>query len=370
MKKMIKNIIYYFFCLFKIKDNLITFESYSGKNFSCNCKAIYDCIKKEKLNYNCKIFVKKNVQLEDNYKKDVVYKSTVRWLYYNAISKYWIKNTGAYGGLPKRKGQIYINTWHSGSILKKQGYDLDNTPIEKRIPRDNVKDWDWFVAGSKEKADVLAKSMGYNGKIVVLGMPRIDYLINFKEEEKRRIKQQLNLGNKKIILYAPTFRDDDLNGIGNVKALDKIVVPDQYIMLVKFHPFVKLNSFNYKNMINVSNYNDINELFVIADVLITDYSSVVFDYSNLKRPAILYAYDLDNYKEMRNFYIDYKKTMPGPIVENVDELNKQLLNIDSINKNYKDKQQRFYDRFCSMNDGTATKKFVELLKSGHFKKEN
>ena len=93
--------------------------------------------------------------------------------------------------MPKRKGQIYINTWHSGGILKKQGYDLENTPMEKRIPLDSVKDWDWFAAGSKEKAKVYSDSVGYKGNIIVLGMPRIDRLINFNKLELRKLKIKL-----------------------------------------------------------------------------------------------------------------------------------------------------------------------------------
>lgn len=366
MQNIIKKVLYNVFSKLRVNQKLITFESYGGKNFSCNCKAIYDEIKEKKLDYSCKIFINKNVTLDEKYKEDIVYRGTIKWIYYTATSKYWIKNTGAYGGLPKRKNQIYINTWHSGSILKKQGYDIENVPLEKRTPKDNVKDWDWYVAGSEEKAKVLNNSTGYKGNTVVIGMPRIDYLINFKQEDIKRIKKKLNIEQKRVIFYAPTWRDNDVEGKNNSSILDGIIIPDGYVMLVKFHPLVKYTSINNEKIINVSKYNDINELFVIADVLISDYSSVIFDYSNLKKPIILYAYDFDEYKDLRDFYIDYEKTMPGPIVKTIDELNEELTKIDTISIRYREKQEKFYESYCSSNDGQATKRFIDLLVSGYF----
>lgn len=367
MKSFIRNLIHKLFCLLQINNNVITFESYAGKNFSCNCKAIFDEIQAQSLGYICKIFINKGVKLEDKYKKHIVYRGTIKWIYYTAISKYWIKNTGAYGGLSKRKGQIYINTWHSGGILKKQGYDLENVPLEKRIPLDNVKDWDWFVAGNEEKAVIFSNSSGYKGNTIVLGMPRIDCLINFSKVEVDNIKSKLNIPkNKKVILYAPTYRDNDKLGKNNHKALNGIKIPKDYILLIRFHYYNEKKIINGKNIINVSDYNDINDLYLISDILITDYSSVVFDYSNLKRPVILYAYDLDYYKLARDFYIDYEKEMSGPIVKNIEELNKVLANIEKFNNQYKKKRERFYKRFCSMNDGQASKRFVELLVSNYF----
>ena len=149
-------------------------------------------------------------------------------------------------------------------------------------------------------------------------------------------------------------------------ALEDIKIPNDYILLVRFHYYNDVRDVSHKNIIDVSKYNDINDLYIIVDLLITDYSSVVFDYSNLRRPVILYAYDLDDYKEARNFYINYEKDMPGPVAKTVEELNEELKNIDTIFNRYKDKRERFYKRFCSINDGQATKRFIEMFINGYF----
>lgn len=108
MKRIIKNIFYNLFCLLPINNKVITFEVFSGKKYADSPRAIYEEIKKEKLDYICKWFMNKNNDVSNIDKNDVVYKSTIKWLYYTAISKIWIKNTGAYGGLKKRNKQIYI----------------------------------------------------------------------------------------------------------------------------------------------------------------------------------------------------------------------------------------------------------------------
>lgn len=369
MLKIIRKILSKLFSIFPINKRIVTFESFSGKNFTGNCKAILDEMLSRNLDYDYKIFIKKKVSIDNKYQKYIIYKYTLKWLYYTTISKYWIKNTGAYFGLEKRKKQIYINTWHSGGSLKKQGYEMDNTPLDKRKPTSNVRDWDWYVAGSKEKAEEIVNSYGYKGKIYVLGMPRIDYLLNFKKVNIEKIKKQIGIKTKKVILYAPTFRDNDMSGKNNEKVLDGINIPSDCTLLVKFHPHVKLTELKNKKIINVSSYKDINELFIISDCLITDYSTVIFDYSNLKRPIILYAYDFEDYNKKRGFSMDYKKEMPGPIAKNMKELNDIINNVDVYSKKYKKQQELFYERFCSYNDGKAAKRFVNLFIESFFEKE-
>lgn len=370
VKQAVKKTMLYCFWLMPIREDVITFEAYSGQKIDGNPKAIYMGLKSKKCKYKLKWFVNKNILsscLNQVDKKELVVKGTIKWIYYTSVSKYWIKNTGKYGGMAKRRKQIYLNTWHSANVLKKQGYDLLDVSLENRVPLSSVANWDWYIAGSDEKAIVLSRSMGYTGKIKVLGMPRTDAIVNHTQKQAEEIRNKLGISIKeKVILYAPTFRDNDLDGKNIENVLSEIVIPEGCIFLTRLHHLTKINGVDRIDMLDVSKYPDINHLFIIADLLISDYSSVIFDYSNLRKPVILYAYDFEEYLSMRGFYLDYEKVMPGPIVKNVDELNFNLANIGQIDNKYKKKRESFYDMYCKMNDGNATNRFIEILRKREF----
>ena len=113
---------------------------------------------------------------------------------------------------------------------------------------------------------------------------------------------------------------------------------------------------------NVSQYDDIAELYLISDILITDYSSVFFDYANLKRPILFYTYDLDEYEnELRGFYIDIRTEVPGPLLKTTEEVIESIKNIDSLTEEYSEKYDKFYERFCNLEDGNASKRVVESV---------
>ena len=205
--------------------------------------------------------------------------------------------------------------------------------------------------------------------IIEQGYPRNDFLYNYTEDDVKRIKQKLGIDgiNKKIILYAPTWRDNQHQaGVGYTYKtevdFDKLQkeLQDEYIILFRAHYFVS-NSFDfekYKGFIyNVSNLDDVNETYVVSDILITDYSSVFFDYANLKRPMLFYMYDFEEYKdEMRGFYIDIDE-LPGEITKTEDE----LINAIRHTKNfeYNEKYKKFNDKFNYLDDGQAAKRTVE-----------
>ena len=114
--------------------------------------------------------------------------------------------------------------------------------------------------------------------------------------------------------------------------------------------------------IDVSNYSDISELYLISDCLITDYSSVMFDYGVLKRPQIFFAYDLDKYaKDLRGFYLDYHKDLPGPIYQDAYQLAEDLQHLNQIETDYKPKIDKFYNDFCSIENGNAAKAIADLI---------
>ncbi|MGX8680268.1 MAG: CDP-glycerol glycerophosphotransferase family protein, partial [bacterium] len=149
-------------------------------------------------------------------------------------------------------------------------------------------------------------------------------------------------------------------------------IGDEYVILFRTHYFVasKFDLEAYEGFIyNVSRYNDINDLYVISDALITDYSSVFFDYANLRRPMFFYMYDLDEYKnDVRDFYIDLS-TLPGPITMTQDDLVKEIKNVDHYFETYGEKYQAFHDRFNYLDDGHAAARIVEHCIVNHVDKE-
>ena len=113
---------------------------------------------------------------------------------------------------------------------------------------------------------------------------------------------------------------------------------------------------------DASSYNDISELYLISDILITDYSSVFFDYGNLKRPVLFFTYDLEKYRDMlRGFYLDIEKDVPGPLLYTSDEVIDAIENIDKINEKYKQRYEEFYERFCSVDDGHASERICKKV---------
>lgn len=144
----------------------------------------------------------------------------------------------------------------------------------------------------------------------------------------------------------------------NLENLQK-EIGEEYVILLRMHYLISnaLDLSGYEDFaIDVSNYNDISELYLISDALITDYSSVMFDFGILKRPQFFFAYDIEKYdKGLRGFYMDYMKELPGEIITDEFELAEQLKNIDEHKEKYKDKIEKFYDKFCSIEKGQSSK---------------
>ena len=114
--------------------------------------------------------------------------------------------------------------------------------------------------------------------------------------------------------------------------------------------------------INGCDYDDITDLYLVSDILMTDYSSVFFDYANLERPILFFTYDIDKYRDvLRGFYLDMEKDLPGPLLLTNDDVVDAIKNIDQIKEQYKDRYKEFYDRFCCVDDGNAAKRVVEAV---------
>ena len=380
----------YYYLFYKVDDKTIFFESFGGASASCSPKAIDNYLIENKDYKDYKfIWAFKNPEKDHLIKRNknlIIVKSKSKDYYkYLSKSKYWIVNSLLDLSVIKKKNQIYVQCWH-GTPLKKLRCDITVTGSvlntkEEVIKRNNldVAKIDYFISPSKYSTEKFTsafnlKNLNKENIIIEKGYPRNDKLINYTQNDINDIKEKLNIKtNKKIILYAPTFRDDEhKSGLGYTYKLNidfdklKKELGKDYVILFRAHYFIA-NSFDfnkYKDFVyNVSDYDDINDLYIISDLLITDYSSVFFDYAILKRPILFYMYDYKNYKtKLRDFYLDLKE-LPGPIIEKQEDLVKDIKQIDKVFNKYKEYYQTFNKKFNPYEDGKSSIRVVkEIIK--------
>ena len=378
---------------YKMDDKVIFFEAFGGRNYTCSPKAIYEKMLEMKEFEDFKVvwaFVdpSKHEVLNDN-RLTIVKTNSKEYYKYFSIAKYWIVNSIIDEGIIKKKNQVYVQCWH-GTPLKKLRYDIEvngavlNTveEIRKRNDRD-AKKFDYFISPSEYCTEKFTsafnlKALGKKNIIIEKGYPRNDFLFNKTKKDIDNIKKKLGLPlDKKVIFYLPTFRDNQhTSGVGYTYnlAIDfnslKKKFSKEYIILFSPHYFIanSIDLSKYKGFVfNVARYDEINELYLVSDIIMTDYSSVFFDFANLKRPMLFYMYDFDDYQNnLRDFYISLDE-LPGPISKTQDELENNLKNIDSIFKDYKGKYEKFNKKYNYLDDGNASERVIKVIFKEMFK---
>lgn len=365
------------FLKLSMKDNWVFCESFFGKSYSDSPKYVYEYLQE---NYPGKY---KFIWVDDKkgtiipYKHSRVKRFSIRYCYYLARCKYYIFNSRQPVWIKKRVGNVFLQTWH-GTPLKRLVFDLEDinsaTPRYKKQTYRQSRSWDYLVAANQYSSDIFKRCFIYNKTMLETGYPRNDIMHwDNREEIAAKLRDKLGIPkDKKTILYAPTWRDDEYYTKGQYKfslkldlQLMKEELGDEYVLLLRTHYFIAdsidvtgLEDFAF----NFSNYDDISELYLISDYLITDYSSVFFDYANLKRPMLFYTYDLEKYRDvLRGFYIDIEEELPGPLLFTTEEIIDAFRNMDELVDKYKDKYEVFYDKFCAWEDGHASKKVAQAV---------
>ncbi|MDQ0185712.1 CDP-glycerol glycerophosphotransferase family protein [Cytobacillus kochii] len=357
-----------------IDEKLIIFESGLGKQYADSPRYIYEELVKRDKKYKTVWIYNKNKRFMDP-STIKVKRLSIRYYYYLARAKYWINNQNFPTYIKKRTDTIYIQTWH-GTPLKRMLFDIetiqgrDDTYLER--VHSATKNWDYLISPSQYATNAFRSAFKYEGEVLEIGYPRNDIFYKDSNEKKiATIKRQLNIPNdKKIILYAPTFRDNVTQGTNKFMFelnMDlnrmKQELGDEYILLVRMHVVIsnkltipsELREFVY----NVSNYPEIQELYLISDILMTDYSSVMFDYANTGKPLLFFTYDFEEYKnDVRGFYMDFEKEAPGPFLYNTEDIVQSVKEIQNVHLKYSNKYQQFKDKYCSLEDGNASNKIV------------
>ncbi len=368
-------------------DKVIVFESFLGKQYGCSPKAIYNYIlTDDRFKDYTFVWAFRSARLQELGEQFtdprtvlVKYKSGDYYRYF-AMAKYWITNWRIPPYMTKKKDQILIETWH-GTPLKKIGLDstIEGNPLasQKKSHKMYLKDsrdYDYFVSPSAFCTKVFTTAFGLDRLhkehiLIESGYPRNDYLLTHKPKDAVRIREELHIPkDKKVILYAPTWRDNQHTlGVGNTLDIEKHFtkfmenIIDDYVIIVRLHYLIasQVDLSRYEGRVfNYSNLDDVNLLYVISDILITDYSSVFFDYANLHRPILFYMYDLEEYRtQIRDFYIDLEE-LPGPVIETEDALLDAVAHIDEIKRDYQESYQKFCDTYNYLDDGHAAEHIV------------
>ncbi|PWF99787.1 CDP-glycerol glycerophosphotransferase family protein [Levilactobacillus bambusae] len=309
--------LYPLFRLLPLKSGYILFNCDNGKRFSDNPLALYTELKNNSRDYQYIITLNNN-QFEKN--TCIPYMS-IRYLYYLATSKYLVSNVNMYSGLRVRKNQVYLETWH-GTPLKRIGDDIidDERKKEKQEWLLDASHWTYFLSNAPISNQDYESAFHINPNIILdYGLPRNDNLTS-DTQLYNAFRSKRNIIDRKVILYAPTFRDNGTTVNFNFKKFAE-QLGDEYYLLINFHRLYEVHTI--ENISNVE-FNDkltIEDCMKVADILVTDYSSVMFDYALLERPMVFYPYDFDYYsKEDRGFYFDYTQTVPGPIFYDQDKM--------------------------------------------------
>lgn len=358
----------------QVKNKLLIFGSTNGKQFLGNSKDLFLYLTKHS-NYHC-VWITASKQIFEDLKKQN-YNVVLNRDWFRAIKILKMANyifiTHGFGDIvwikfsPKTK---LIHLEH-GTALKKQGFDFLEKKyniFQKILFKKLAKSIDYMIVPSEE-AKKLKMSCFHlsSNKFIISGYPRNDILINYTKNLQETIKEKLNLKkDHEILLYAPTYRreyeyESSINKIF-LEKLDQFLIKEKKIFLYKPHPFSeKIETEIYKNIISISPKINISDLLIITDLLITDYSGVFFDYLLTLRPIVFFSYDLDLYKDARNFYYDYESFVPGPIAKTGDELILILKNINDWNKKYEKKRKIIHNRFNKYSDGNSRQRIIKFL---------
>ena len=368
----------------KVDKHLVYFQTFSGRGYSDSPKAMYEYMLDDP-EYRDYRFVWSFREPEKysflrNERTDIVRfrsKADNRAL---RKAKYWIANYRMLDYQHPRGEQVYVQCWH-GTPLKRLGYDISisdnsmNSLEEIRSKyRTDAKKFSYLISPSPFTTEKFASAWdlvrtNQMHKIIEEGYPRNDRLINTTAEERKEIRKSLGVDDKKVILYAPTWRDNQhSSGEGYTYKTEvdfdklKTELGDEYVILFRAH-YLVANSFDFKRyrgfVEDVSSYSDINDLYIAADILVTDYSSVFFDYANLRKPVIFYMYDLEEYaNELRGFYISLEE-LPGPIVRNEGSLVKEVQACEGWNPD--EKYEAFCCKYNPKDDGHASERVLARI---------
>lgn len=351
---------------FPLDPRLVVFEANMGTIYGDSPKYVYEQMRSTRPEFRA-VWVLPAGHRPPHPDVTVVERGSAAYLHALARATYWVDNQTFPHYARKREGQRYLQTWH-GIPLKKMGHDEPGTPPPEQRPDRGVGAWDELVVPNPYFEKTFVPAYRYANGLVRYGTPRNDPLVD-GSLTREQARQYLDLPqDARVILYAPTFRQDNrgrrtaVRPPFDVEALFKTFTKNTYLLLRPHY----LNRIHVPpaarhRTLDASQVEDVNLLYLAADVLVTDYSSVMFDFALLRKPIIFYAYDYAQYLATRGTYFDLVEEAPGRFVSTTDELAAALTSADVDRELLAEKYETFLDRYCGVEDGKASERALARL---------
>ncbi|AGL21296.1 bifunctional glycosyltransferase/CDP-glycerol:glycerophosphate glycerophosphotransferase [Actinoplanes sp. N902-109] len=353
----------------------VLFESFGGRQYSDSPKAIHEELVRRGVPLEAQYLTVRDGQAATPETMSTARLGGTEWYDALATSRYIVTNSHLPDWFERRPGQIVVQTWH-GTPLKRIGFDVTDIRhadrnylqrVEKETPN-----WSFLVSPNHFSTPILQRAFRYGGEMLESGYPRNDILFGTDPATAAAIRRRIDLpAGKRVVLYAPTWRDDEFYGQGRYKmsmmldlAAARRALGDDHVLLVRRHPNVvdPIPDDGSGFVRDVSTYPDMADLLSITDVLITDYSSVMFDFANTGRPILLFTYDLEHYRDkLRGFYFDFEHEAPGPLLMTSEDVVRTLTEIAVDPGAYSAERAAFQTRFCDLDDGGATQRVVDRM---------
>ena len=368
--------IYKIFCLLRRKEKRVFLIMTHDAGEEGNVGVIKKYLEDSEMDWDIICLTRQDTQFGGKKKIKKMWNFFIKKSYALATSSYVFQDNiflpMAFLKFPKKVKVVQL--WHGTGTIKKFGQDANVGRI-KELERRANETTTHLIVNAKEWKEKYSHIFGIKKeKTFVTGMPRTDLLFE-KEKQEERVEafyeRNPNLIGKKLVLYAPTFRDENLGEQSLPLDLEEMLekLPEDVVIGLKLHPFVA-NQFHYtgkekERIIDFSKESNLNTLLFASQSLITDYSSIVFEYVLLNKPIYFYAYDLEKFSEHgRGFYEEYESYVPGPVAKTTKELLEQMIeqeNSEIQRKNWECKRREFQQRNYEFEDGNSTKRLIKLL---------
>ncbi|MCW2942341.1 MAG: CDP-glycerol:poly(glycerophosphate)glycerophosph otransferase [Actinomycetia bacterium] len=351
-----------------LRDTVL-FDAYKGRQFSCNPRGIFEELRRRDLGLSC-VWVCRDGQFNVP-GATMVLRGSHEYHEALARARYVIGNTALERWFSKREGQTYVQCWH-GTPLKRVGYDVFDMSYQRvrgiSWMEHDVPQWDLLLSQNAFSTPLFQRAFGYDGEVLESGYPRND-LLSAGPELGASVRARLGIPpGRRVVLYAPTWRDDlhiivGMRGFSLALDLARLqaALGDDHVVLLRSHYLVNDRaavSAMGEFVIDVSTYPDITELYLAADVMVTDYSSAMFDFAVTGKPMLFYTYDLEWYRDhVRGFYFDFEAEAPGPLLRTTDEVVEALRSPLPRTAAY----DAFAAKYCPHDDGSAAARVLDHL---------
>ncbi|MEU8678358.1 CDP-glycerol glycerophosphotransferase family protein [Streptomyces sp. NPDC048560] len=354
----------------------VLYSSFDGRQFSDSPRAIHEELARRDSTLE-HLWVVRDEQARVPAGVRAVALHGAEWHEALARSRWIVSNTQLPEWFERAPGQFVVQTWH-GTPLKRVGRDLAGTPTADAaymasMPR-RAAQWSVLVSPNTFSTPVLRRAFGHTGAVIECGYPRNDVLYApDREKIADSVRERLGIPDgKRVILYAPTWRED-LPKQGGRYGLDLQLdlaqaekeLGEDSVLLVRRHYLVGGSIPRSACVRDVSRYPDVAELILISDALVTDYSSLMFDFAGTGRPMLFHTYDLEHYRDtLRGFCFDFAAQAPGPLIPTSAGVVEALRDLEAVTESHRDAYARFRESFCDLDDGTAAVRVVDLMLKG------